>query len=41
MTSSTANVHYDGAGHLLLTALHNGSDPNSGWTSGQHYHAGK
>ncbi|WP_432841076.1 ricin-type beta-trefoil lectin domain protein [Dactylosporangium sp. CA-092794] len=35
MTSSTANVHYDGSGHLLLTALHSGSDPGSGWTSGR------
>src|SRR5215469_1392616 len=35
MTSSTANVHYDGNGHLVLTALHSGSDPGSGWTSGR------
>jgi beta-glucanase (GH16 family) len=35
MTSGTANVHYDGAGHLVLTALHSGSDPASGWTSGR------
>ncbi|HEU0237899.1 MAG TPA: discoidin domain-containing protein [Micromonosporaceae bacterium] len=35
MTSSTANVFQDGAGHLVLKALHSGSDPNSGWTSGR------
>jgi beta-glucanase (GH16 family) len=35
MTNSTSNVHYDGAGHLVLTALHSGSDPGSGWTSGR------
>jgi beta-glucanase (GH16 family) len=35
MTSSTSNVHYDGGGHLVLTALHSGSDPGSGWTSGR------
>src|SRR5689334_19828027 len=35
MTSSTANVHYDGQGNLLLTALHSGSDPRAGWTSGR------
>src|SRR5215467_2234074 len=33
MTSSTANVFQDGAGHLVLKALHSGTDPNSGWTS--------
>ncbi len=35
MTSSTANVYQDGAGHLVLKALHSGSDPGSGWTSGR------
>jgi beta-glucanase (GH16 family) len=35
MTSSTANVFHDGAGHLAIRALHSGSDPNSGWTSGR------
>ncbi len=35
MTSSTSNVHYDGSGHLVITALHSGSDPGSGWTSGR------
>jgi beta-glucanase (GH16 family) len=35
MTNSTANVFQDGAGHLVLRALHSGSDPNSGWTSGR------
>ncbi len=35
MTSSTANVFHDGAGHLVLKALHSGSDPGSGWTSGR------
>ncbi|MFJ3697495.1 ricin-type beta-trefoil lectin domain protein [Streptomyces sp. NPDC090052] len=35
MTSSTSNVHYDGQGHLVLQALHSGSDPASGWTSGR------
>jgi beta-glucanase (GH16 family) len=35
MTSSTANVFHDGAGHLVLRALHSGSDPRAGWTSGR------
>ncbi len=35
MTNSTANVFQDGSGHLVLRALHSGSDPNSGWTSGR------
>jgi F5/8 type C domain/Ricin-type beta-trefoil lectin domain/Glycosyl hydrolases family 16 len=35
MTNSTANVYQDGAGHLVLKALHTGTDPNSGWTSGR------
>ncbi|HEX4724859.1 MAG TPA: discoidin domain-containing protein [Pseudonocardiaceae bacterium] len=34
-TTSTANVFQDGAGHLVLKALHTGTDPNSGWTSGR------
>jgi len=35
MTNSTSNVYYDGQGHLVLQALHSGSDPRSGWTSGR------
>jgi hypothetical protein len=35
MTDSTANVFHDGAGHLVLKALHTGSDPGRGWTSGR------
>ncbi|MEN3306074.1 MAG: hypothetical protein V7603_2276 [Micromonosporaceae bacterium] len=35
MTNSTANVFQDGAGHLALRALHSGTDPGSGWTSGR------
>ncbi|MFL6051866.1 MAG: discoidin domain-containing protein [Actinoallomurus sp.] len=35
MTNSTANVFQDGAGHLALKALHSGSDPRAGWTSGR------
>ncbi|WP_405562008.1 ricin-type beta-trefoil lectin domain protein [Streptomyces sp. NBC_01180] len=35
MTSSTSNVYYDGQSHLVLQALHSGSDPASGWTSGR------
>jgi beta-glucanase (GH16 family) len=35
MTNSTANVYEDGSGHLVLKALHAGTDPNSGWTSGR------
>jgi beta-glucanase (GH16 family) len=35
MTSSTSNVYYDGQSHLVLQALHSGSDPRSGWTSGR------
>jgi beta-glucanase (GH16 family) len=35
MTSSTSNVYEDGAGHLVLKALHTGTDPASGWTSGR------
>ena len=35
MTNSTSNVYQDGNGHLVLKALHSGSDPRSGWTSGR------
>ena len=35
MTNSTSNVYEDGNGHLVLKALHSGSDPGSGWTSGR------
>ena len=35
MTGSTKNVFHDGQGHLVLKALHSGSDPGSGWTSGR------
>ncbi|MEV4346944.1 discoidin domain-containing protein [Actinoplanes sp. NPDC049596] len=35
MTDSTSNVFRDGQGHLVLRALHTGSDPRSGWTSGR------
>jgi beta-glucanase (GH16 family) len=35
MTNSTSNVYQDGNGHLVIKALHSGSDPNSGWTSGR------
>jgi beta-glucanase (GH16 family) len=35
MTHSTANVFRDGAGHLVIRALHSGSNPTSGWTSGR------
>ncbi|BBA98550.1 putative endo-1,3-beta-glucanase [Actinacidiphila reveromycinica] len=35
MTDSTANVYQDGSGHLVLKALHSGTDPASGWTSGR------
>jgi F5/8 type C domain/Glycosyl hydrolases family 16 len=35
MTNSTSNVFQDGSGHLVLRALHSGTDPNSGWTSGR------
>ncbi|WP_328916147.1 MULTISPECIES: glycoside hydrolase family 16 protein [unclassified Streptomyces] len=35
MTNSTANVYQDGNGHLVLKALHSGTDPRSGWTSGR------
>jgi beta-glucanase (GH16 family) len=35
MTNSTSNVFTDGNGNLVLRALHSGTDPNSGWTSGR------
>jgi beta-glucanase (GH16 family) len=35
MTNSTANVYQDGNGHLVLKALHSGTNPTSGWTSGR------
>ncbi|SEF93458.1 Beta-glucanase, GH16 family [Actinacidiphila yanglinensis] len=35
MSDSTSNVYEDGNGHLVLKALHSGSDPSSGWTSGR------
>ncbi|WP_377266900.1 discoidin domain-containing protein [Peterkaempfera sp. SMS 1(5)a] len=35
MTNSTSNVFQDGAGHLVLKALHSGTNPTSGWTSGR------
>jgi beta-glucanase (GH16 family) len=35
MTNAAANVFQDGNGHLVLRALHSGSDPASGWTSGR------
>jgi F5/8 type C domain/Glycosyl hydrolases family 16 len=35
MTNSTANVFQDGAGHLVLRALHSGTNPATGWTSGR------
>jgi beta-glucanase (GH16 family) len=35
MTNSTSNVFQDGNGHLVLRALHSGTAPRSGWTSGR------
>jgi beta-glucanase (GH16 family) len=35
MTDSTRNVFHDGDGHLVLKAVHQGSDPKNGWTSGR------
>jgi beta-glucanase (GH16 family) len=35
MTNSTSNVYQDGNGHLVVKALHSGTDPNAGWTSGR------
>jgi beta-glucanase (GH16 family) len=34
-TTGTDNVYHDGAGHLVLKALHAGTDPATGWTSGR------
>ncbi len=35
MTNSTSNVFQDGNGHLVLRALHSGTNATSGWTSGR------
>jgi beta-glucanase (GH16 family) len=35
MSNSTSNVYEDGNGHLVLKALHSGTDPRAGWTSGR------
>src|SRR5450759_5742089 len=35
MTNSTANVYQDGAGHLVIKAIHTGINPTAGWTSGR------
>src|SRR4051794_24689904 len=35
MTNSTSNVFEDGAGHLVLRAIHTGTNPTAGWTSGR------
>jgi beta-glucanase (GH16 family) len=35
MTNSTSNVYEDGNGHLVLKALHSGTNATSGWTSGR------
>jgi hypothetical protein len=35
MTNSTSNVFQDGSGHLVLRALHSGTDARAGWTSGR------
>jgi beta-glucanase (GH16 family) len=35
MTNSTSNVYTDGNGHLVLKALHTGTDPAANWTSGR------
>jgi beta-glucanase (GH16 family) len=35
MSSSTANVYQDGAGHLLIKPIHVGSSATAGWTSGR------
>jgi hypothetical protein len=34
-TSSTANVYQDGSGNLVIKAIHTGTNPTSGWTSGR------
>ena len=41
MTNSTSNVFQDGNGHLVLRALHSGTNPTSGWTSGRDRDAGR
>ena len=35
MTNSTANVYQDGTGNLVIKAIHTGTNPTSGWTSGR------
>jgi len=35
MSSSTANVYQDGAGHLAIKPIHSGKGPTQGWTSGR------
>ncbi|HEV2344946.1 MAG TPA: discoidin domain-containing protein [Actinocrinis sp.] len=35
MTNSTSNVYEDGNGHLVLKALHTGTNATTGWTSGR------
>ncbi len=35
MTNSTANVYQDGAGRLIMKAIHTGTNPTAGWTSGR------
>jgi beta-glucanase (GH16 family) len=35
MSNSTSNVFQDGAGHLVIKAIHTGTNPTSGWTSGR------
>ncbi len=35
MTNSTSNVYQDGSGNLVLQALHSGTNPSTGWTSGR------
>ena len=34
-TNSTANVYQDGTGNLVIKAIHTGTNPTSGWTSGR------
>ena len=34
-TNSTANVYQDGTGNLVIKAIHTGTNPASGWTSGR------
>jgi hypothetical protein len=35
MTNAASNVFQDGAGNLVLQALHSGTNPTAGWTSGR------